>query len=91
MCADYGVSKVKGRKQRDTENVAIFLKEFREFERNGNLPRFIVMSLGEDHTTGTRTGTLHAGRLRRQQRPGFGPTRRDREQEQIVAAKSPSS
>ena len=58
MCADYGVSKVKGRKQRDTENVAIFLKEFREFERNGNLPRFIVMSLGEDHTTGTRTGSF---------------------------------
>ena len=58
MCADYGVSKVKRRKQRDTENVAVFLKEFREFERKGNLPRFIVMSLGEDHTMGTRTGTF---------------------------------
>jgi DNA-binding beta-propeller fold protein YncE len=58
MCPDYGVPKVKGQKQRDTENVAIFLKEFKEYERKGNLPRFIVMSLGEDHTTGTRTGTF---------------------------------
>ncbi|HEX4072272.1 MAG TPA: alkaline phosphatase family protein, partial [Planctomycetaceae bacterium] len=58
MCPDYGVPKVKAQKQRDTENVAIFLKEFKEYERKGNLPRFIVMSLGEDHTTGTRTGTF---------------------------------
>jgi hypothetical protein len=36
----------------------VFLKEFREFERKGDLPLFIVMSLGEDHTTGTRTGTF---------------------------------
>ena len=36
----------------------VFLKEFREFEKNGNLPRFIVMSLGEDHTTGTTPGTF---------------------------------
>ena len=35
-----------------------FLKEFREFEKNGNLPRFIVMSLGEDHTTGTTPGAF---------------------------------
>jgi YVTN family beta-propeller protein len=58
MCPDYGVPKVKGQKIRDTENVDIFLKEFHEFERNGNLPRFIVMSLGEDHTTGTAPGTF---------------------------------
>jgi YVTN family beta-propeller protein len=58
MCPEYGISKVKGRKQRDTDNVAIFLKEFQDFERNGKLPRFMVMSLGEDHTTGTRIGTF---------------------------------
>jgi YVTN family beta-propeller protein len=58
MCPEYGISKLPGRKQRDTDNVAIFLKEFREFERLGTLPRCIVMSLGEDHTTGTRPGTF---------------------------------
>jgi YVTN family beta-propeller protein len=56
MCAEYGISKIKGRKQRDTENVTVFLNEFREFERTDSLPQFIVMSLGEDHTTGTRIG-----------------------------------
>jgi YVTN family beta-propeller protein len=58
MCPDYGITNVKGRKVRDTDNVETFLKEFREYEKNGNLPRFIVMSLGEDHTTGTAPGTF---------------------------------
>ena len=48
----------KGRRNRDTDNVETFLKEFHEYEKNGNLPRFMVMSLGEDHTTGTRPGTF---------------------------------
>ncbi len=43
---------------RDTDNAETFLREFHEFEKNGNLPRFMVMSLGEDHTTGTRPGTF---------------------------------
>jgi hypothetical protein len=43
---------------RDTDRVDVFLKEFAEYDRNGNLPRFIVMSLGEDHTTGTTPGTF---------------------------------
>lgn len=58
MCPDYGISKVKGEKQRDTDNVAIFLREFQEYERTGTLPQLIIMSLGEDHTTGTRPGTF---------------------------------
>jgi YVTN family beta-propeller protein len=58
MCPEYAISKVKGEKQRDTDNVTVFLKEFREYERTGTLPQFIVMSLGEDHTTGTRPGTF---------------------------------
>jgi YVTN family beta-propeller protein len=58
MCPDYGIPKVKGQKVRDTENVETFLKEFREFEKKDNLPRFMVMSLGEDHTTGTTPGTF---------------------------------
>src|SRR5262249_52992638 len=55
---DYAIPKEKGKKVRDTENVETFLKEYREFEKSGKMPRFIVMSLGEDHTTGTTPGTF---------------------------------
>jgi YVTN family beta-propeller protein len=58
MCPDYGVSRVRGVRVRDTDNAETFLREFREFEKDGNLPRFMVMSLGEDHTTGTSPGTF---------------------------------
>ena len=58
MCPDYGVPKVAGQRSRDTDNVETFLKEFREFEKQGNLPHFIVMSLGEDHTSGTSPGAF---------------------------------
>ena len=58
MCPDYGISKVAGRRNRDTENADTYIREFREYEKNNNLPRFTVMSLGEDHTTGTRPGTF---------------------------------
>jgi YVTN family beta-propeller protein len=58
MCPDYGISKVAGRRSRDTDNADTYVREFREFEKNDNLPRFTVMSLGEDHTTGTRPGTF---------------------------------
>ena len=57
MCPDYGIPTEPNQRVRDTNNVDVFLKEFREFEKNGNLPRFIVMSLGEDHTSGTRPGS----------------------------------
>ena len=40
------------------DNADTFIREFREFEEKGTLPRFMVMSLGEDHTTGTRPGTF---------------------------------
>jgi phospholipase C len=56
MCPDYGIPKEPDQRPRDTDNVEVFLKEFAEFEKNGNLPRFIIMSLGEDHTSGTRPG-----------------------------------
>jgi YVTN family beta-propeller protein len=58
MCPDYGLSKNRGARVRDTDNAESFLREFREFEQKGTLPRFMVMSLGEDHTTGTRPGTF---------------------------------
>lgn len=50
---------------RDTDNAKIFLEEFEQFEKNfdspnpnDRLPNYTVMSLGEDHTTGTRPGTF---------------------------------
>jgi YVTN family beta-propeller protein len=58
MCPDYGVGKARGVRARDTDNADTFIREFREFEEKGTLPRFMVMSLGEDHTTGTRPGTF---------------------------------
>ncbi|MCC6394710.1 MAG: beta-propeller fold lactonase family protein [Bryobacterales bacterium] len=48
---------------RDTDNVKAFLDEFEAYESNYDssdprkrLPNYIVMSLGEDHTQGTRPG-----------------------------------
>jgi YVTN family beta-propeller protein len=58
MCPNFGVAKVRGARARDTENAETFIRELNEFEKNDNLPRFMVMSLGEDHTTGTRPGTF---------------------------------
>jgi YVTN family beta-propeller protein len=50
--------------QRDTENVAVFLREFRQYEENFDspdpdkrMPSFIVMSMPEDHTRGTALGS----------------------------------
>ncbi len=56
MCPDYGIVK-KGATVRDSDRMDVFLKEFAEFEKNGKLPKLIVMSLPEDHTTGTAAGT----------------------------------
>lgn len=54
-----------GSRQRDTENVAVFLREFKEYEKNYDnrdpnkrLPNFIVMSMPEDHTHGTAPGSF---------------------------------
>lgn len=51
-CPDYGLD------ARDTDDAEVFLKEYRGFEKAGTMPRFIIMSLGEDHTTGTAPGTF---------------------------------
>jgi len=58
MCPDYGIPKVAGQRNRDTDNAEVFIREYKQFEKDGNMPRFIVMSLGEDHTTGTTPGTF---------------------------------
>ena len=43
---------------RDSDRADVFLKEFEQFDRDGNLPNFIVMSLPENHTAGTRPGAF---------------------------------
>jgi YVTN family beta-propeller protein len=53
---EFGGPRPDRKKRRDTENVDIFLEEYTRFEKEGTLPSFMVMSLGEDHTEGTRTG-----------------------------------
>jgi YVTN family beta-propeller protein len=58
MCPDYGIATKAGARVRDTDNADTFIREFRNFEKTGTLPQFMVMSLGEDHTTGTRPGTF---------------------------------
>ena len=59
VAAEYG----DGLEVRDTERVAEFLREFKEYESNYDspvpgkrLPNFIVMSMPEDHTMGTTPG-----------------------------------
>src|SRR6266702_1449988 len=49
--------------KRDTENVQVFLKEFREYEKNYDIPdankrfpNFVIMNMPEDHTKGTAFG-----------------------------------
>jgi YVTN family beta-propeller protein len=57
ICPEYGVKR-KGGKVRDTDRIEVFLKEYREFEKSGSMPRLIIMSLPEDHTTGTTPFTF---------------------------------
>ncbi len=58
MATDFGIPKVAGRRVRDTDNVDVFLRDFRVFEKDNTLPSFVVMSLGEDHTSGTLPGAI---------------------------------
>jgi YVTN family beta-propeller protein len=54
---------MNGLEVRDTERVGVFLREFKEYEANYDssdprkrLPNYVVMSMPEDHTTGTAPG-----------------------------------
>ena len=56
---DYGI----GLQVRDTNRAAVFLKDFKDFEANYDstdpgkrLPNYVVMSMPEDHTSGTTPG-----------------------------------
>lgn len=40
----------------DQRRADVFLREFREFEKNGNLPNLNILLIGNDHTSGTREG-----------------------------------
>src|SRR5262245_53970897 len=42
----------------DNTRIDRWLEEFREFEKNGNLPQFQVVRIGNNHTQGTRPGAL---------------------------------
>ena len=42
----------------DTKRASRFLEELAEFETKGDMPRLIVLRLGNDHTSGTRPGAL---------------------------------
>lgn len=43
---------------RDYQAIDIFLKDLAEFEKSGNMPRFMVMALSEDHTRGATPGAF---------------------------------
>jgi YVTN family beta-propeller protein len=40
------------KRERDTDKAAVFIRELKEAEQSGDWPNFMVMSLGEDHTSG---------------------------------------
>src|ERR1700691_379890 len=42
----------------DVERVKVFLQEFSDYEKSGQMPRLIVMRLGHDHTYGMQAGKL---------------------------------
>ncbi len=57
MCPDFGARKGNGR-ERDKDLVDVMLAEYQQFVTDGNMPQFIIMSLGEDHTDGTTPGAF---------------------------------
>ena len=42
----------------DVERTKVFLNELAEYEKTGNMPRLIVMRLGNDHTSGMGAGKI---------------------------------
>jgi YVTN family beta-propeller protein len=58
MCPTYGLGTGGKGRERDKDLVDIMLEEYNEFVASGNMPQFIIMSLGEDHTDGTTPGAF---------------------------------
>ncbi|MBC8104461.1 MAG: beta-propeller fold lactonase family protein, partial [Cytophagales bacterium] len=48
----------RAKQTRDYEMADIYLKDLAQWERTGEMPRFAVMALSEDHTSGTRPGAF---------------------------------
>lgn len=48
----------RARNERDYVAADIFIKELAEWEKSGEMPRFCVMALSEDHTRGTTPGAF---------------------------------
>lgn len=42
----------------DVERAKTFLADLKQFEADGKMPRFIIMRLGNDHTSGTAAGKI---------------------------------
>jgi DNA-binding beta-propeller fold protein YncE len=42
----------------DVERAKTFLKDMQQFEASGQMPKFIIMRLGNDHTSGTSPGKV---------------------------------
>jgi len=42
----------------DVERIKVFLEDLASFERNGEMPRFITIRLGNDHTSGVSPGKI---------------------------------
>jgi len=48
----------QARRARDYERADRFVEEFQEMDRDGTVPNFMFMSLGENHTSGTAPGAF---------------------------------
>ena len=42
----------------DVERAKVFLAELAEYEKSGQMPRFLILRLGNDHTSGTAAGKI---------------------------------
>ena len=58
VCPNFGVGTGGKGRERDMDMVEVMLAEYQEFIKQGNMPQFIIMSLGEDHTDGTTPGAF---------------------------------
>lgn len=58
VCPNFGVGTSGKGRERDKDLVDVMLAEYQDFIKNENMPQFIIMSLGEDHTDGTTPGAF---------------------------------
>ena len=79
MCPDYGIPKVPGERVRGHATTSrSSSRSTTQFAKDGTMPRFIVMSLGEDHTDGTTVGAFTPQACVGVERPGPRPAGRAR-------------